>query len=132
MTQSYTLASIGLGALVIVLHAWWLSRSDHAGEVLSACGAAIVVVGLFVAAVPFLRAGVEAAAREKVQAPQGAYYDSAVGAFAQAAQAAYLAKVEAAIPGIWTERVVAVAIVIVGTLLNGYGTPIARVLGMKI
>lgn len=125
--------AVGLFAIAMaVLHVWWLLQTDHAGEVLSGLGAMLQAIGLLVAAGPFIRTGLRGMAEQQVQAPQPPYLDDNEYSITRAAQTAYKAKIKAALPDVWAERVVAVVVIALGTLLNGYGTPIARLLGMRI
>ena len=45
---------------------------------------------------------------------------------------AHTARIVSAMPDVLTERVMAVGIVVVGTLLNGWGTPLARRWGLTV
>jgi hypothetical protein len=112
-------------AVMSALHWRWLWRSTHAGDVLSAYGAGLVVLGLLVAARPFIRAGVRRMAEQQAIPPQSPIWPE--GAWAK-----YEAKVLAAVPDVWAERVVAVGVVVIGTFLNGWGTPLARRWGLPV
>ena len=122
--------AVAAWAVMSALHWRWLWRSAHAGDVLSAYGAGLVVLGLLVAARPFIRAGVRPTAIQSVaaQAPQTFGY----GGPRPEAYAAHDARVGAAMPDVWAERVVAVGVVVVGTLLNGWGTSLARRWGLPV
>ncbi len=111
-------------AVMSALHWRWLWRSAHAGDVLSAYGAGLVVLGVWVAARPYLRNGLEPWIAAVLPQDQATY---AVGN----SYSSDLAEAQSrARPGVtrdvWAERVVAVGVVVVGTLLNGWGTPLAR------
>ena len=112
------------------LHWRWLWRSTHASDVLSAYGAGLVVLGLLVAARPFIRAGVRRMAEQDVQAPQ--FGGWATAEYVAEGWAAYRIRVDAVIPDVWAERVAAIGVLVVGTLLNGWGTPLARRWGLPV
>ena len=119
-------------AVVLVLHVRWYTVDKAAGgEAVSGFGAALVVLGILVAARPFLRAGVRGMAEQTVQQTQYQGYVDDVGTMEAASRAADQARIEAAIPDVWAERVIAVVVIVIGTLLNGYGPPVARLLGLR-
>ena len=121
-----------LGSLAIVLHVRWYTVDKAPGdEVVSGFGAALVVLGIFVAARPFLRAGVRGMAEQTGQQTQYQGYIDDIGTMEAASRAADQARIEAAIPDVWAERVVAVVVIVTGTLLNGYGPLVARLLGLR-
>ena len=131
LASSYvTLAGVSFCAAT--LHVWWLIQSSHAGEVISGFGATIIALGLWVAARPFIRTGIMDAARQQVQAPQFQAYLDSDGKMISEAQAAYNARVASVIPDIVTERVLAVLVIVLGTVLNGYGAPLARLLQLPV
>ena len=115
---------------ITALHERWLWRSAHAGEVVPGYGAALVMLGVFVGARPYLRAGVQRMVIAGLPAFGGSFY----GSYGMVAE--HNERVRAALPGVtldvWAERVIAVAIVLLGTFLNGYGTPLARRWGLPI
>ncbi len=127
-TSYWTAAALGL--FIAAVHGWWLVKSDHAGEVISGFGAALVVLGLFVAARPFVELGVRGMAAQQVQAPQFTPLFDSEGTIIREAKAAYQKNIDAAVPAVIVERVLAVLVVVTGTLLNGYGAPLARLLGL--
>ncbi len=119
-------------AVMTALHLRWLQRSAHAGDVLSAYGAGLVVLGLLVAARPFIRGGLSAAVQAAMPQYQG--YVGFPGR--QIPTMLEQREIEAQRPAIRreviTERVIAVAVVVVGTLMNGWGTPLARRWGWPV
>lgn len=120
---SYTTA-IAAFVVMTTLHLRWLHRSAHAGDVLSAYGAGVVVLGVLVGSRPYLRTGVaRLIERDMPDGGAGVFggpvYDAEVARLRREALAGVTLDV-------WAERVIAVAIVVVGTLLNGWGTPLAR------
>ena len=117
--------TVGIVALIVIAgHIRWFTRGGPTAEVISGFGAAFVVLGIWVAARPFLRMGVRAMAEQSVQgtAPQAIGWDVPP----PEAGVAYQARIDAAMPDVWAERVIAVLVIVVGTLLNGYGGVIAR------
>ena len=120
-----------LGGGIIALHAWWLIRSCHTGEVISAFGSALIALGLLIAAQPFVQAGFEGIAMQQVQAPHFPGYRHS-GGMMEEMREAHTDRVKAAIPGIWAERIIGVTVILLGTLLNGYGAPIARLAGWRV
>ncbi|MGI4763568.1 MAG: hypothetical protein ACRYGP_00615 [Janthinobacterium lividum] len=120
---SHTTA-IAAFVVMTALHLRWLHRSAHAGDVLSAYGAGVVILGVMVGSRPYLRAGV-ARLIERDMPEEGA------GVFGGPVYDAEVARLRReALPGVtldvWAERVITVAVVVVGTLLKGWGTPLAR------
>ncbi len=112
------------------LHLRWLHRSAHAGDVLSAYGAGVVVLGVLVGSRPYLRTGVARLIERDMP-------DGGAGVFGGPVYDAEVARLRReALPGVtldvWAERVIAVSVVIVGTLLNGWGTPLARRWGWPV
>ncbi len=126
---SYTTA-VAAFVVMTTLHLRWLHRSAHTGDVLSAYGAGVVVLGLLVGSRPYLRIGVTGLIERDM--PEGG-----AGVLGGPVYDAEVAKLRRdALPGVtldvWAERVIAVAVVIVGTLLNGWGTPLARRWGWPV
>ena len=111
-----------LGALVVVLlcHAAWFEVSDHQGDVLTGLGGSMTLVGVFVAAQPYIRKGLAKTAREQ------AGLESLVDASAHQEEAE-----SEALRHVVQERIAGVTLIGVGSLLNGYGLAIARLFGLK-
>jgi len=115
--------------IAIALHVIWFMNSPPAqrGEVITGSGAALIVLGLWVAARPFVRSGIEAATGQAMPPVRGVFPVAAKESHE------YHARREAQRPQIRrdvvAERVIAVVIIALGTLLNGYGTPIVRLFG---
>ena len=126
---SYWTASLAWAAMS-ALHWSWLWRSAHAGDVLSAYGAGLVVLGVLVGSRPYLRTGFAQLVESGL--PQ---YDGMTFSTDERWQA-HKALVASERPkvrrDVWAERVVAVVVVVVGTLLNGWGTPLARRWGFPV
>ena len=118
--------------VMTVLHLRWLHRSTHAGDVISAYGAGLTVLGLLVAARPFLKMGVDRTARSQVPQLPFAFAapdtEEGMRPFREHQEAAFRYFRREII----AERVIAVAVVVVGTLLNGWGTPLARRWGLPV
>lgn len=117
-------------AVMSGLHWRWLWHSAHAGDVLSAYGAGLVVLGVLVGSRPYLRAGFSQLVAAGL--PQ---YDGAPFSTGDRWQE-HKALVEDERPrvrrDVLAERVIAVGIVVIGTLLNGWGTPLARRWGLPV
>lgn len=120
-----------IGALILAVHArFWFSHPSARAENLSGLGAALIVLGLVVAARPFIRSGTHGLAMAQTQAPQFMGYADAEGILIAQARAAYDTRVERAKPDIVAERIIAVVVIAAGTLLNGYATPLVRMLNL--
>lgn len=89
------------------------------------------MLGLLVAARPYIRTGLHDIARQQVPAPQFPGYFNRDGMI-ERIKADHERRIRAAMPDVIAERVVAVVAIIAGTLLNGYGSPLARVFGWPI
>ena len=123
-------AIISTGVIMAVIHVWWLSRSEHAGEVISAFGAVTVALGVWVASRPYVRIGLEGMIQAALPKDDAGYL---VGPnHLQELTDLQTAARPKIVQDIWAERIIAVVVIIVGTLLNGYGTPIARLMGMRV
>lgn len=96
---------------------------------MSGFGAALVVVGVFIGSRPYIRAGVAG----MIQAALPKYRAGFLAGPNTTRQ--HHERVAAERPkvtrDVWAERVVAVSVVILGTLLNGYGPLVARLLHMR-
>ena len=109
-------------------HMVWLTNDGSAGEVVSGFGAALILVGLAAIGLPMLRKGSinRAAAQVMPQdrrlflMPEDPVYDAALKT----------AEVEIR-SSVITERVTAAVLIAAGTLLNGYGPVIARLLFLQ-
>jgi uncharacterized protein with ACT and thioredoxin-like domain len=117
---SYWTAGIA-GSVMTALHGRWLVRSSHAGEVLTAYGAGVVVLGLWVAVLELVRAGIAETGRRQV-AHEPVWFAEQLPAAEEVEKAAAVEARRAII----VERVVAGIIVAVGTLAGGWATPLAR------
>lgn len=117
---SYWTAGIAWSVMT-ALHGRWLWRSTHAGEVLTAYGAGVVVLGLWVAVLELVRAGIATTVRRQV-AQEPIWFAEQLPAAEEAENAAAVEAKRA----IAVERVVASLIVAVGTLAGGWATPLAR------
>jgi hypothetical protein len=132
IVRRITLSYWSVAAVAVVvgtLHVLWFVHSVPAqrGEVVTGFGAALIVLGLWVAARPYIRSGIEVAT--------GQAMSPLLGTFAMPAGQSreYHAQREAQRPQIRrdviAERIIAVVVIAVGTLLNGYGTPLVRLFG---
>ena len=55
-----------LTVAVVALHFWWFVHSAKQAEVLSGLGGALTIIGVFVAAQPYIRKGLIETAREQI------------------------------------------------------------------
>ena len=110
-----------------VLHERWLLRSAHAGDVLSAYGAALVVLGLWLAVLDLARIGLTETAQRQTES-DFAWFAEQMPALLAAEKAAAIKAKRTLI----VERVAAGIIAAFGTLLNGWGTPLARRWGLPV
>lgn len=108
-------------AVMTALHGRWLLRSAHAGDVLSAYGAALVVLGLWVAVLELMRVGLTETARRQTES-DFAWFAEQMPTLRASEEAAAAETKRTLI----VERVAAGLIAVAGTLLNGWGTPLAR------
>lgn len=119
------------GVVLLGLHVAWAIRWEPTkrGEVVTGFGACLIVLGLLVAARPYLRAGRNAAADQAMSPLLGAF------AIPAAESIRYHERREAGRPqvrrDVIAEREIAVGVIAVGTLLNGYGPPLVRWLGLE-
>lgn len=99
------------------------------GEVVSGFGAVLVVLGVFVGSRPYIRAGVGGLIEAGLPALGAGFL---IGPDTYRKHQELVEKVRPQVTrDVWAERVVAVAVVILGTLLNGYGPLIARLLCLQ-
>ena len=128
------LASNWTSGLALMAMSWlhwrWLWRSAHAGDVLSAYDAGLVVLGILVGSRPYLRAGFAGLVEAGLPQDDAGYL---VGPdYLQELEREREAARPQATRDVLAERVVAVAVVVLGTLLNGWGTPLARRWGLPV
>ncbi|CAA2161158.1 hypothetical protein MBRA_06318 [Methylobacterium brachiatum] len=117
-----------LGAVMLGLHLAWAIRWEPAkrGEVVTGFGACLIVLGLLVAARPYLTTGLKGAIDKEASAEP-----SAILSGGRTDDPHLIARRTEAKGYIIAERVVAVVVIAVGTLLNGYGPPLVRWLGLE-
>ncbi|MEE7441104.1 hypothetical protein [Methylobacterium oryzae] len=119
------------GLVLLGLHLTWAIRWEPAkrGEAVTGFGACLIVLGLLVAARPYIRAGRQGMYDAARPRHPGAF------AMAQGSSARFRARVEASEPerrrDVDAERIYAVAVIVAGTLLNGYGSPLVRLFGLE-
>ncbi len=122
--------ALGLGVAAIVLHVrWYTVDKAWGGEVVSGLGAALVVLGVLVASRPYVRLGYSGLVQAGLPKSHagvwgGPVYDASVAKLQDEAR-------PQVVRDVWAERIVAVAVVVLGTLLNGYGPLVARVLHLR-
>lgn len=119
----WTVCLIGLALFGV--HAWfWSSYPAHRAEVISGFGAALIVLGLWVAARPFIRSGLAVMVGQAMPPLQGAFLDGDLRGHQR--REAMRPQVRR---DVIAERIIAVLVIAVGTLLNGYAAPLVRVSG---
>lgn len=120
-----------VGLALLGLHLAWAIRWDPArrGEIVTGFGASLIVLGLFVAARPYIRAGREGMYAQARPRHPGAF------AVSHEATVRFREHVDATERerrrDVDAERIYAVAVIVVGTLLNGYGPVLVRILGFE-
>ena len=77
LTSYWTAAILGLVLLGVYIAwgVWW--EPGKRGEVVTGFGASLVVLGIFLAAHPFIRAGIRKTAASQVRSPGLSFYGSA-------------------------------------------------------
>ncbi|MEE7451533.1 hypothetical protein MRF4_29270 [Methylobacterium radiotolerans] len=120
---------LAIGLVLLALHVWWFWLSDHQADVLAGGGAALGVFGVWIAALPNVRLGFAGLVNAGLPQINPGFY---VGEnFADEVDAIH----ESARPGVTRnvrdERVTGVVIIVIGALLNGYASAIARALGLR-
>lgn len=117
--------------MALILHVRWYTVDKAAGgEVVSGFGAALVVLGVLVASRPYIRTGfaglVEAGLPLRpVIVPIGGV------SIPRLTMAELRRERPRVVLDVVAERVVAITVVILGTLLNGYGAFVARLLHLR-
>ena len=123
----WTILAVGLALLA--LHVWWFMLSDHQVDVLSGGGAALGALGIWVAARPYIRLGLQPFIRNALTPDVGMFVvDDSYDAELRALHEKELPQVT---QDTWAERVIAVVVIVVGAGLNGYASAIARLVGLR-
>lgn len=123
---------IYLGLVLAALHLAWgiWGEPHHRGEVVSGYGSCLIVLGLLVAARPYVLGGREAAtSRAMKPSLHHATMSHEHSAPSHQEREAERAQVRSSVIA---ERETSVVMIAIGTLLNGYGPPLIRVLGLGI
>lgn len=119
-----------LGLFLAALHLAWgvLWEPQHRGEIVSGFGSCMIVLGLLVAARPYVLGGREAATiramRPLLQQTAMSHEHSVTYHQGREAERAQVRS------SVIAERETSVVMIAIGTLLNGYGPPLIRVLGL--
>jgi hypothetical protein len=129
IAQSY-LTIVIVGVAWLVLHGWWwITCPGQRGENASGFGAFLTVLGVWIALLPYIRLGIQGMAEERVKTGSlGAWHDTQT---ITDNKTIHEEKVKAAMPSVYEERIVAIFMIVIGSLLNGYGTPLVRWLGLS-
>ena len=122
LSNEWTAVALGLGALG--LHLWWFAFSDHQGDVLTGLGGSLAALGIFVAAQPYIRKGLIETAREQVGLQDTEEKIRQLEAKEENAE-------KEGVRHVLKERVVGVLLIAAGSMLNGYGVAIARLISLK-
>lgn len=122
---------ITFGVALLGLHLAWAIRWEPTkrGEAVTGFGACLIVLGLLVGSRPYIRSGLQAVAAQQAFPPHFAAYESDETIAEKIG--AHEARTVAATPDVIAERVIAVAVIVIGTLLNGYGSALVRWLGWE-
>jgi hypothetical protein len=119
-----------LGLVLAAIHLAWgvWGEPQHRGEVVSGYGSCLIVLGLLVAARPYVLGGREAATTRAMKPPlQQAAMSREHSATYHQEREAERSQVRSSVIA---ERETSVVMIAIGTLLNGYGPPLIRVLGL--
>ena len=123
------------GLVLLGLHLVWAIRWDPArrGEIATGFGACLIVLGLVVAARPYVRAGRGATVAHNMPPLDGLFLGPDQTAEEMEAEIAEREAERVRIAkDVVAEREVAVVVIAIGTLLNGYGPALVRLLGLEV
>ena len=116
-----------VGILILLPHTWWFWMLPHQrSEAVSGFGAALIVLGIWVVASPFIRKGVDESAPSAMP-PRPGLFPARPGQVQD-----WEAKRPQARRDVKVERVLGVWVIVVGTLLNGYAVPVACALSAAL
>ena len=119
---SYWTAGIAWGVMT-ALHARWLWQWKHTGEVVSGYGAGLIALGLAHLLAAYLQPHALDRATAGAMPQDWRSFHRAHDPTASDRRQALWIEIR---KGIITERIVVAILVLIGTFLNGYGTPLAR------
>lgn len=134
LALSYWTPSLA-GLALLGLHLAWAVRWDpgRRGEIATGFGACLIVLGLAVAARPYIRAGRAATVAHNMPPLDGCFLGpDQTAEEAQAEMAEREAERIRIATDVVAEREVAVVVIAIGTLLNGYGPSLVRLLGLEV
>lgn len=119
---------VAAGLVLLGLHLTWAIRWEPTkrGEILTGFGACLIVLGLLVAARPLIGSGLAGAAAQAAPIARAAILSGE-----RINDPDLMARRARARSDIAAERVVAVIVIAIGTLLNGYGSPLVRWFGLE-
>jgi hypothetical protein len=120
------------GLVLLALHLVWAIRWEpgRRGEIATGFGACLIVLGLLVAARPYIRAGREgmyAQARPRHPGSFAIPHEATVRFRERVAATEHERRRD-----VDAERIYAVVVIVVGTLLNGYGPALVRLFGFEV
>ena len=110
---------MAIGAVIVVLHAFWFAQSQYRADVISGLGVALADLGVFVTAQPFIRLGITRTALQQ--------YD----VDSETKPKDLSAPVDEAERHVLKERVVGVVLIAAGTLFNGYAGALDHLLSSR-
>lgn len=113
-----------LGVSLLLLHLFWLSRSEHQSDVSSGLGGALAALGIYIATQPYIRKGLTETAREQAGLDQPGERHKQANARQDEAEGE-------GVRHLVKERVVGVLFIAVGSVLNGYGPAIGHWLALR-
>ncbi len=121
-----------VGLALLGVHLAWAIRWEPArrGEVVTGFGAAMIVLGLFVAARPYIRLGLGPFIRGALTPDVGTFVTD--DSYDEQLKAIHAAELPEVTRDAWAERVIAVAVIAAGTILNGYGPLLVRLFGWEV
>ncbi|MCJ2074784.1 hypothetical protein MKK68_03845 [Methylobacterium sp. E-016] len=137
---------IGAGLVLLSLHLAWAIRWEPSkrGEVVTGFGACLIVLGLLIAARPYIRSGMRHFVDAEVGPPPADRLRDYLAAQTQIPKivsgelmylvdgARYASKRAEVRRDVLAERAVAVVVIAAGTLLNGYGPLLVRLAGWEV
>nr|AGO88406.1 protein of unassigned function [Methylobacterium oryzae CBMB20] len=111
---------------------WWLLDPKHHGEVVTGFGASLIVLGVWIAAAPYIRTGFAALVEKTMPRSNRSFMGKTrTPEEREAERVAREAERKKVAADLAAERFVAAGAVVVGTILNGYGSTLVRLFGLE-